>query len=353
MIKKLGEIGQIKVPRRIKYSEGTKYNIVDVTAINVYDLYRTGYKKTDNRTNLLEKDDIVIVSFDYTGHALGYSFYIDKKNTYVAGIDTIILTDCTINSKALSAYLSRNEIKKQFLKYSNLAITTSKRISPSLLSEIEIDLDKVKEIEKYLNAVNEIDNLLFNAYQSLTELEILRKEAAKRIFKEIEGCESKNITEICNISYGAPQKPERISERKTAKDKYPVLGSVGAVIGYTDKSNSPKNYVLYNSRGGGIGDSCTYNEKAYTINKAFMLETNSVNLDFLAYQLSFYKPGIEGSGPIRFISVDSMKKINVFIPDKAKQEKIVKCLNAFKDNVKQRKEYMENLLLLRKTLINQ
>ena len=39
MIKKLKDLGTLKIPNRIKYSEGSKYNVADITAIDINNLF--------------------------------------------------------------------------------------------------------------------------------------------------------------------------------------------------------------------------------------------------------------------------------------------------------------------------
>ena len=193
MIKKLGELGNLKMPKRIKYDNGKKFNIVDVTAIDLDGCFNTKYKTTNNRSNLLNINDVVIVSFDYTGKALGHTFYIDKANKYVAGIDTIVMSDIVVNAKALSYYLQRKEIKKQFSKFANVAITNSKRVSVEDIKNIEVDMELLKETSKYIEVIDNINNQLTTINKEIEETKKMKSAISKKIFNDIKNEKCENI----------------------------------------------------------------------------------------------------------------------------------------------------------------
>lgn len=353
MIKKLKDLGTLKVPNRIKYSEGSKYNVADITAIDIHHLFLKDYKKTDDKTNLLKKNDLAIISFDYSGNALGHALYIDKNYKYVAGIDTIIFTESKINSKALAIYLDSFEVKKQINRFSNTALTTSKRISINHLKEIEIDIFKVKEIEKKLLVFEKFDLFIEEYWESILNINSFYNETKKNIFSRVNDWEKRNITDFCNLKSGAEIRPKNINQKKTNSFNIPVISGTSGIIGYTDKANSLNKYVLYVSRGGNCGNALFIDEKSYVINKMIMIETKHINPIFLSYQLQFFKPGIEGGGLTKYVSLDNLKKANIYIPNKKEQDEIVKVLNNFEKYIENKNKYFENLLNLKKELLRQ
>lgn len=354
MIVKLKNLGTLKVPNRIKYSEGSKYNVADVTAIDINNLFLKDYKKTDDKTNLLKKDDLVIVSFDYSGNALGYTFHIDKNYKYVAGIDTIIFTESKVNSKALKYYFSGMNVKKQINKFSNSALMTiSKRISINDLKEIEIDLDKLKEIEKNISVYENLSLYIEECWKSLKTAKTFYKEVKKDIFSKAENWDSLTLFDCCNVKAGTEAKPSKFSKEKSKSLKFPVFSGTSEVVGYTDKANSFDKYILYVSRGAKCGNSLYIKDKSFVINKMIMIETKDINPKFLSYQLEFFKPGIEGGGLTKFVSLDTLKKSKIYIPSKKEQNEIAKTLDNFEKLIEDKNSYFKNLLDLRKELLRE
>ena len=352
MIEKLKKLGILKIPNRIKYTEGSKYKLADVTAIDINNLFIKDYKTTDNETNLLKKDDLVIISFDYSGNSLGYALYIDKDNSYVAGIDTIIFTCSKVNTKALKFYLSQTEVKKQINKFSNSAsMGVSRRISVNNLKEIEINLDKLKKIEENLSVFENIDLYITQCWKELSTIKFLYNETKKNIFSSAKDWDRKPLNDVCNIKSGAESKPKKISKEKKGNFKYPIFSGTSEIIGYTDKSNSFNKYILYVSRGSACGNSLYIQKKSFVINKMIMIEPENINSRFLSYQLQFFKPGIEGGGLTKFVSLDTLKKSEIYVPSKKKQQEISSIFDEFENYIKNRTDYLNNLFYLKKFIL--
>lgn len=346
---KIKDICTVKMPRRVKFSEGILYSVIDITAFDSEYNIDKDYRKMDDNTNLLKKDDIVILNFDYTGNALGHPFLINLNNKYVAGIDTIILTDVKVNSKAFYLYLQSNEILKQVNKFAVMAITNSKRINASDYENIEINLDKIKELEKLDETIVNINYTMKNLYKELDKTKVLKESIFKEIFAKKSNWKKEKISDICEVKIGADGKPKNLSNVPTSTCKYPVITNAALnQIGYTDKCNANKDYILYNSRGSRSGDAVFVTTDAYLTNKAIIVKTDKVSNKFLSYELNYLKPAVENN----CVMAGKFKEDFIYVPDIATQKEIEIIISEIDILIQAQEKELLKLNSLKRTLIN-
>jgi type I restriction enzyme S subunit len=304
---------------------------------------------------VLKADDLVVTMTDLSQETdtLGYSAKIPHNNyvNYLHNqrIGLIKLISNEVN-KDFIYWLMRTKEYQSFI-VSSASGTAIMHTSPSRIKEYSClipPLSEQENIAEILSSLEEKINLLGRNNKTLEEF-------AETIFRQWfveeaeESWERGKMNEFVNIVYG-----KNLPTKNLIQDGYPVFGANGK-IGCYDKYIYELPQVLVSCRGEASGTVNFSEEKSFVTNNSLILErtkNNKISFSYLKYfsLQTDYRMFVTGSAQPQ-ITIESLNKAEFFLPP----QKLIENFNKLVDDLENKRTnnttQIQQLELLRDTLL--
>lgn len=310
-----------------------------------------------NLTNyyLLEKGDFAYNKSYSSGYPMGATKVLEKYEDGIVSTLYICFRNKSnlVNNEYFKYYF---ESKQYYDELSKIAQEGARNhgllnVSSDDFFNIEILLPSVKEQEKIVRILSNMEKILNNIDEKIKNTKIQRNIYSNKIFNErLLNCQNKKMEEIAEI-----YQPQTISQNKLVEDgKYKVFGANG-YIGMYNEYNHKLDQVCISCRGAKSGNVNYVKGPVWITGNSMVCNIdNSEKIDklFLYYQLkdkNFNKYISGGAQPQ--LTQKELKKVQIKILEINEQIRIRNTLKKIDDIIEKLENKKNEYMLMNKYLM--
>ena len=351
--KKLGEVCEYfnGVAHEHCIDENGKYKLINSKFISSDGL---NFKSSNLGLFLLKRGDITMCLSDVpNGKTLAKCFLVEKDETYTLNQRICVVRSTRMLEKFLYYQLNRNQ---HLLNFDNGENQTNLRLNQVL--ECPLYLPSISEQLRIVTILDQafegIAKARANAEQNLQNARALFESHLQSVFSQRgDGFEAKIFDEVLEIKNGKDQKPV-----EKAGGKYPIYGSAGNVMGWTDSYICDEQTTII-GRKGTINRPIFIETKFWNVDTAFGLAAKpNLNAKFLYFFCLSYDFSLHNRGTtIPSLVKTDLLNIKISVPSLSVQELLVNKFTALHNETKRLEAlYQRKITLLdelKKSLLQQ
>ncbi|PPD45441.1 MAG: hypothetical protein CTY12_07365 [Methylotenera sp.] len=362
---RLGDLYQIGSSKRVLKSDwqaegvpfyrGREITLLSINGFVDNELFITEEHYSDliRKYGAPNEGDIMITAIGTIGNA-----YIVRKNDRFYFKDASVLwlkRTSDISSQFVNLWLQSLHFFEQLESGNGATVDT---LSIQKLQNVKINIPPIQEQQRIVAILDQafegIAKARANAEQNLQNARALFESQLQSVFTQRgDGYEAKIFDEVLEIKNGKDQKPV-----EKACGKYPIYGSAGNVMGWTDSYICDEQTTII-GRKGTINRPIFIETKFWNVDTAFGLAAKpNLNAKFLYFFCLSYDFSLHNRGTtIPSLVKTDLLNIKISVPSLSVQELLVKKFTALHNETKRLEaNYQRKITLLdelKKSLLQQ
>ena len=331
-LRTLGEVGEVKMCRRIFNNETSSSGSVPFFKIGTFgkepDAYisRDQYENYRKRFSFPRKGDILISAAGTIGRTIVYN----GEDAYFQDSNIVwIENDFSLVSNEFLYHLY------QVVKY-NTEGGTIQRLYNSILKAAKFACPSKCEQTAIANSLSDMDTLISETEKLIEKKKAIKQGVMQELLRPKEGWENVAIRDIAKVGRGRVISNKEIS--KSIEELYPVYSSQttnNGIMGFIDSFDFEGEYITWTTDGEKAGTVFYRNGKFNCTNVCGTIKLKNYNAKFIAYVLAIESPKhVSRNLANPKLMNEPMKNVRITIPVNInEQEDIANTISNFENEI--------------------
>jgi type I restriction enzyme S subunit len=320
-VKTLGDVGEVKMCRRIFNSETSPNGIIPFFKIGTFgkepDAYISNeqYDEYRKRFSFPRKGDILISAAGTIGRTIIYNgqdaYFQDSNIVWIENDFGTVSNEFLYHIYQVANY--------------NTEGGTIQRLYNSILKATKFKCPPMAEQTAIATALSDADALISGLEKLIAKKRNIKQGAMQKLLKPKEGWEVKKLGDVVEIRKG-----QLITENTRVNGNIPVIAGGKAPAYYHNKANRNGKTITISGSGASAGYVAFHNYPIFASDCSTIEEHKNYSIEYVFYlmqllQDKIYKMQTGGAQP--HIHPSDLNPIEVSFPKKEKQEEIATILS--------------------------